>query len=208
MREKSKILSRNPISYAGYLARMEQWVDEGASSGALQNEAMSRYTALNLRRMRRIDKQLRLKLELVEAVNEMDTAVVCIAITESWCGDAAQNLPYLAALSEHCSNMELALVLRDDNPDYMDAFLTNGGRSIPKAIFYRKEDEQPFATWGPRPKPLQSMVMEYKSRVGEKMSFEKFAESVQLWYKQDAGQHIQKELLSIFRSSKELSLAK
>src|SRR5580704_8507965 len=48
-----------------------------------------------------------------------------LAIAEPWCGDVYRELPTLARIAE-ATGMELRVFYRDENPDVMDEFLSNG----------------------------------------------------------------------------------
>jgi len=60
-----------------------------------------------------------------------------LAIAEAWCGDVYRELPSMARIAE-ASGMELRIFLRDQNPDIMNEFLSNAGKSraIPVFVFY------------------------------------------------------------------------
>ncbi len=60
-----------------------------------------------------------------------------LAIAEAWCGDVYRELPTLARIAE-ATGMDLRVFLRDENPDIMDEFLSNDGKSraIPVFVFY------------------------------------------------------------------------
>jgi len=60
-----------------------------------------------------------------------------LVIAEAWCGDVYRELPTAVRIAE-AAGMELRIFLRDENPDIMDEFLSNEGRSraIPVFIFY------------------------------------------------------------------------
>lgn len=60
-----------------------------------------------------------------------------LAIAEAWCGDVYRELPTVARIAE-ATGMKLRIFLRDQNPDIMDEFLSNGGKSraIPVFVFY------------------------------------------------------------------------
>ena len=61
--------------------------------------------------------------------------VTWVVITEGWCGDAAFNVPLLAAVERAFpEEVNLRLFLRDSNLELMDANLTDCGRSIPKLV--------------------------------------------------------------------------
>jgi hypothetical protein len=60
-----------------------------------------------------------------------------LAIAEAWCGDVYRELPTMARIAE-AAGMDLRIFLRDQNPDVMDEFLSNNGKSraIPVFVFY------------------------------------------------------------------------
>jgi len=63
-----------------------------------------------------------------------------LALAEAWCGDVYRELPTVARVAE-AAGMELRVFLRDENPDIMDEFLSNDGKSraIPVFVFYTNE---------------------------------------------------------------------
>lgn len=59
-----------------------------------------------------------------------------LAIAEPWCGDVYRELPTAVRIAE-ASGMDLRIFPRDENPDVMDRFLSDGGaRAIPVFVFY------------------------------------------------------------------------
>jgi hypothetical protein len=60
-----------------------------------------------------------------------------LAIAEAWCGDVYRELPTAVRIAE-ASGLDLRIFLRDENPDIMDEFLSNEGKSraIPVFVFY------------------------------------------------------------------------
>lgn len=63
-----------------------------------------------------------------------------LALAEAWCGDVFRELPTAARIAE-ATGADLRIFLRDQNPDIMDEFLSNEGKSraIPVFVFYTKE---------------------------------------------------------------------
>ncbi len=63
-----------------------------------------------------------------------------LALAEAWCGDVYRELPTVARIAES-TGADLRVFLRDENPDIMDEFLSNGGkaRAIPVFVFYTKD---------------------------------------------------------------------
>jgi hypothetical protein len=59
-----------------------------------------------------------------------------LALAEAWCGDVYRELPTFARIAE-ATGIDLRVFPRDENPDVMDEFLTNGkARAIPVFVFY------------------------------------------------------------------------
>jgi hypothetical protein len=63
-----------------------------------------------------------------------------LAIAEDWCGDVYRELPTAVRIAE-AGGMELRAFPRDQNPDIMDEFVSNNGKSraIPVFVFYTVE---------------------------------------------------------------------
>jgi hypothetical protein len=133
-----------------YVGLFEQVVVEGRTTGPVQTEDYVAYTKLNLARWRRVQKTM----ELVPGAGEVlrgTAPLTWLVISEPWCGDAAQVVPVLATMAAQMPGSELRLVLRDEQPELMDRYLTNGGRSIPKLIAMDRESGAERFSWGPRP---------------------------------------------------------
>lgn len=181
----------NAYSYTDYMLLMEKVVLENRTTGLKQSDELNYYTRLNLSRMQRLNKKITIGEELKLAVDEFQTPQTWYILTEAWCGDAAQNIPVIAALALSNPMITVKLLLRDENPEIMNAYLTNGGRSIPKLIAVDEEFNELF-TWGPRPAQAQQMLQEYKANPVK--SYKEFSEDIQRWYIADKTASIQKEL--------------
>jgi hypothetical protein len=186
------------LDFPAYVEDVTRLVREGKTSGPHQTERLAHYTKLNLKRMERIMKQAQVPATLQAALLAMPVPMRWLVITEAWCGDAAQNIPYLAQTAA-IEGIPFHLVYRDENPELMEQFLTNGSRSIPKLIVLSQNELEPLGTWGPRPVPVQQMVMEYKNQIDHSMQFDTFAENVHHWYTADKGSCLYKELESLLR---------
>ena len=116
---------------------------------------------------------------------------IWLVITEGWCGDAAQNIPVIEKIAAENEGIATRYVLRDENLELMDRYLTNDARSIPKLICLDAETLEEIGTWGPRPQ----MAMEYfyEMRDGGKMEKPQMMENMQRWYLQDKEKSIQAE---------------
>jgi hypothetical protein len=95
--------------------------------------------------------------------------------------------------------------LRDENPELMDRFLTNGARSIPKLISIDRKSGDVLGTWGPRPKAALDLLAEQMSRAIEKPVI---SENIQRWYLADHGRSLQAEIAELTDRWARPSLAK
>jgi thioredoxin-like negative regulator of GroEL len=185
---------RKAISYEEYRSLVKELLTQGKSTGSNQSESLLNYSALNDKRMNRLDKTSKLTEETISSARDIKSPQTWLVLTESWCGDAAQTLPVINKIAELNSNVELKIVLRDDNEALMDQFLTNGGRSIPKLIALN-EDQEVINSWGPRPSTATKMVNDYKSEHGQLDA--EFKKDLQVWYNKDKGLNTQEDILSI-----------
>ncbi|WP_276168229.1 thioredoxin family protein [Zobellia alginiliquefaciens] len=182
------------VSYIDYRAMVNQLALEGRSTGPVQTEALANYTMLNDRRMKRFDKTVKVSAEAEATIAKLDKKIQLIVLTESWCGDAAPALPVINKVAQLNDNIDFKVVLRDENVDLMNQFLTNGGMSIPKLIFWDEENQEVLADWGPRPEPAAKLVADHKEKHGQLLP--EIKEEIQQWYNKDKGQTTLKELLT------------
>lgn len=180
------------MTYEEYRDLIKQLVEKHSTTGFEKTEANINFTMLNDRRMRRWDKTLKLNDQAVEAAQRLHEHVTWLVITESWCGDAAHVLPVFNKLVETNRNIDLRIVLRDENENLMNMFLTNGTSSIPKLIMINDHTGHVVETYGPRPSLATQMVNNYKAEHG-RLSPE-FKEDLQRWYNQNKGENIIEDL--------------
>jgi hypothetical protein len=183
---------KNAITYTEYRDLVINHAANETSTGPEQSEALNEYTQLNNARMRRLDKTLKLSEDAIETFKNFKTKQTWIVLTESWCGDAAQSIPAMNIVANLAPAIDLKLLLRDDNLALMDAFLTNGGRSIPKLILFDNETQKVLGDWGPRPTKAAKMVADYKAEHGTLTP--EFKKDLQVWYTKDKGQNIFEDL--------------
>ncbi len=187
-------------SYTEYKELILNLLKEGKSTGSSQNDNLFNFTKLNEKRMKRLDKQTKLSETTKEKTQRIQKDFTWLVLTESWCGDAAQTLPILNKFAETNPKIELKVVLRDDNADLMNGFLTNGSKSIPKLIVLEKGTNNVVSTWGPRSEKATNLVNDYKEKHG-KLDAE-FKKDLQLWYNSDKGVHIERDLVDLLNKMK------
>ncbi len=184
----------NAYGYDAYRELLDQLMAKNMTTGSNQSESMLNYARLNDKRMRKWDKIGKLTPELESKVLEIDLPMTWLVVTEGWCGDAAQSLPFIQKMASLNPNIDLKLILRDEHPEVIDQFLTNGGRSIPKLIAL-DSDLNVLGDWGPRPQPIQQEFLENKG--SQAKSGKEFTEYMHLWYAKDRANTLQNEFLAI-----------
>ncbi|GHB85662.1 thioredoxin family protein [Persicitalea jodogahamensis] len=187
---------RQTYTYDEYLALTDQVVAEKRTTGSRQSPEMAEYTRLNQYRMHRLDKTVKLDLDLQQLAFQLSTPQTWYVLTEAWCGDSAQNLPVIAKVAALNPNITLTMLLRDEHPEIMDAHLTRGGKAIPKLIAIDADGNELF-TWGPRPAALQEIVWDYKKN--PTIPYAEFQEEEQRWYNTDKTKSLQRELVNLLQ---------
>jgi hypothetical protein len=113
-----------------------------------------------------------------------------LVIAEDWCGDATNTVPIIAKFANSVPGIELRVILRDQNLDVMDRYLTNGARSIPVVIAL-DESYTEIGHWGPRPTELQAWVMAHRGTMPKSELYPQ----VRKWYARDRGETTLREVL-------------
>ena len=183
------------ITYQNYRDLVKQLVAENSTTGNLKTEDLVNYTKLNDKRMNRWDKTLKISEPYQDKIKAFKQQLTWLVIVESWCGDAAHILPVLNKIAELNDFIDLKIVLRDENPELMDAFLTNGARSVPKLIVLDDNYSDVLCTYGPRPSEATNFVSRYKSKYGSLTP--EFKEDLQHWYNTDKGQNVLEDIIEI-----------
>jgi len=185
------------MSYQSYMELSKRLFEQGKTTSQdphYNEDWVLNLTKLNLQRIARLEKNTTLAPFLLQKIESLEKKLIWVVLVESWCGDVAQNLPVIWLVAEQSKGkIELRLLLRDENLDVMDMFLTNGGRSIPKLICL-DENLNVLSTWGPRPQPVQALMQTAKA---EGKSREEIQEMVHSWYAKDKTQTLQNELAMI-----------
>jgi len=113
-----------------------------------------------------------------------------LVIAEDWCGDASNTVPIIAKLVDQAPGLELRVLPRDENPELMDQYLTNGSRSIPIVIALDDSFHE-LGHWGPRPAELQAWVMANRGTTPKAELYPQ----VRKWYARDRGETTLREVL-------------
>ncbi|MCK8520867.1 thioredoxin family protein [Aquimarina sp. D1M17] len=185
----------NSASYEEYKELVSSLLLEGKSTGNDQTEALTNYSMLNDRRMKRLDKTIKVNDAAKKIFSDAKLNVTWLVLTEGWCGDAAQSLPVINKLAELNDGIDLRIVSRDEHDDLMSNFLTNGGKAIPKLIAFDNDKKEVLNSWGPRPSVATKMVNDYKAEHGSLDA--DFKQDLQVWYNKDKGVNIIEDLTKL-----------
>jgi hypothetical protein len=194
-----EIINRG-YTYPQYRKLIDDLLREGKTTGNNHSESLIEYTKVNVQRMNRLDKTIDINEDLKKEIANLEKKLIWVVLAEAWCGDVAQNLPVIAKIVDLSKNIDLKLILRDGNLNVMDAYLTNGGRSIPKLICLDPDTVEELGTWGPRPAEVQEGFL--KDKADPNIPSDERYKNVQLWYAQDKSQSIQREFLKLINKWK------
>lgn len=187
------------MNYASYLALIRDLLSEHKTTGPTQTEDLVEYSKLNFHRMERLNKTIELSEELQQTIDELNKPWTWLVITEAWCGDAAQTIPLMHAISVASQGkINLKLILRDENLELMDQYLTNGGRSIPVLICIDTDTLTEKGTWGPRPEEAQKIIAHFKTDPSR--TFEELKTEMHTWYARNKTQAQQTEMIAKIRA--------
>ena len=188
-------------SYSGFNALTESLWKQGETTNGINTESQLNYTKLNIQRTKRWDKRGELFPETEETIKAIGTRQIWFVITEGWCGDSAQILPFINKMAELNANIELKIVLRDEYPEIMGQFLTNGkSRSIPKVIILDTDTLEVLGDWGPR--PLETQMRYMQERANPEIGDKKATENLHIWYARNKGVTVQAEFTAVITSLK------
>jgi Thioredoxin len=182
------------IGFSAYVALTETKTNTASLSEAEQKYAV--YYPLSLQRMQRIAKSYQINLEQAARLNSLGFKGHLLVISEPWCGDASQIIPVLHRFFE--PSLSMRIIARDEYPELMAKYLTNGSESIPIVIVL-DENYQAIGHWGPRPKATEALLADFKQNHQDK---ERFLLEIQQYYNKNKGFDIVAELLDLMANLK------
>ena len=150
---------------------------------------------INFQRTSRLNKTFIPSDETKQLFSQIEAKQRWFVITESWCGDSAQNLPIIYKLASLCEKIDFKIILRNSNLEFMDLYLTDGKRSIPKLIVFDENDNE-LCRWGPRPVEAQNLFTKLKNEGVEKSEINK---ELHLWYGKNRGKEVEKEITELVK---------
>jgi hypothetical protein len=139
------------------------------------------------------------KAEIIGDLPEFSGLKILI-ITEPWCGDSSAILPVLIKMFEG-KDAEIKVALRDENPELIDQFLTNGGRAIPIILVLNKVGDL-IMKFGPRPKKIQAIFEEHRQAIADgKIEKKEVMLKIRTFYSKDRGKIVSEEFINALKRS-------
>jgi hypothetical protein len=138
----------------------------------------------------KITEEVENRLRSIKPVN-------ILVLTEPWCGDSLAVFPVVRKMAEVHGSWTIRVLLRDQNLELMDQFLTRGGRAVP-IFFFLSDDYTLIFKWGPRPVASQQIFEEHRKQIQEgKIEKIEVIKKIRNFYAKDRGKAIIDELLSV-----------
>lgn len=183
---------QNGLTFAEYFDAMKQKTN--AINLSKEDLIDLEHVKLNYQRSSRILRTHKINDNLFHLIKQISSLQIWMLLTEDWCGDSAQNIPYIVKMAECNSMINLRILLRDQNTDIIDLYLSDSNsRSIPKLVAFNENGDELFQ-WGPRPKEAQELVRKLKS---EGLSKEEYILQLHLWYGKNRRKNLELEFIQI-----------
>jgi len=155
------------LSYDVYREHWRKQKDRSVEEAGPDERKMHHYLNYNWERQAHVHGEYIPSDDLRAAVGAIDEPQLWMVLTEPWCGDSAFLLPVIAEAATLNDDVTLRVLLRDDNLDVMDQYLTGGSRSIPKLVAFDEGGTERFV-WGPRPESARARYTELREQYDDK----------------------------------------
>jgi hypothetical protein len=191
----------NGLSYDDYRSHWRTQKDESPDGKSPDERRRIHFLNYNWERQAHVHDEYTPSEELRDAVSDVAHPQLWMVLTEPWCGDSAFLLPIIAKAASLSDHITLRILLRDDNLDIMDQYLTDGGRSIPKLVSFSEDGDELF-TWGPRPDGARERFAELTAEYDDKMAV---IEKLVAYYEDGGWREADAELAAALQTSTPVS---
>ena len=121
-----------------------------------------------------------------------------LAMSEDWCGDSVNILPWVDALSASSPLVDLRIIPRDQHLELMDQHLTNGlARAIPIVILLDDRFVE-RAWWGPRASAMQQW---FETPEAQALTKDARYKELRIRYSRDRGRSILEEITTMIEAA-------
>ncbi len=92
----------------------------------------------NVERMRSVYRKVVIPEDQIEFFRKKGN-MTFVCISEDWCPDCVQNVPFVVRLAEHLPDVNIRLFFRDRNEALMDHYLTAGKKVVPTVVLFNSQ---------------------------------------------------------------------
>ncbi|MGB1048290.1 MAG: thioredoxin family protein [Rhodothermales bacterium] len=188
---------RSGLTFDEYMA---QWAEKNALPMRGLDPVQRRtrfYSKYNLERQCRVVDLWAASESFSKAVMKAPANSDWLFLTDDWCVDSAYSLPLVHWGAEQRDDLTLRILLKDDHPRIMDAFLTNGKRSIPKFVGLDQEGQTQFV-WGPQP----DLIRDIRQRLIKSGAEGRIVSSTTVeWYAENGWLEVERELTQVLSAA-------
>lgn len=156
------------LTYDDYREYWQEQKDASREDPDPDERRLLHYLNYNWERQAHVHEEYTPSESLRDAVTNIEEPQLWMVLTEPWCGDSAFLFPVIVEAANLNDDITLRILLRDDNLDIMDQYLTGGSRSIPKLVAFSEDGDERF-TWGPRPEEARQLFEELRAKYDDKM---------------------------------------
>lgn len=134
----------------------------------------------------------------VAAVRGLPEPRRVLVVTESWCGDTRNTLPYLARLvAETSGKVELRIIGKRDAPDLLARYPSPDGREAIPLVLVLDGGYQVRGAWVEQPESLR-LMLEEERRAGRVAGL---SEEWRRWQEADGGRTMLREITALLAGS-------
>ena len=180
------------LSYDAYLAQMAASLTQ-PDTGDPRVDRERDIVQLNYRRTLRAHRTYVVPDAVRTLAGRIRAPQTWMLLTEGWCGDSAQTLPYIVEIAHTNPKIDVRVLLRDANPDVMDVYETDGKRAIPIVAGFGAAGEELFR-WGPRPAEAAALFSGLRATGVPKTEI---YPKLHLWYGRDRGAAVTREFAAL-----------
>jgi hypothetical protein len=131
--------------------------------------------------------------ESLKALTKMKASMDVYIIMENWCGSSAGNVPYIVKILQTIPNTTIHIVPRDSNEEFMNAYLSDGKKSIPIVIGFDKKGNELFK-WGSSTSAQNEYAKELQT---QQIAFPEFIIAMRTWFLANNAKAIEKDFTAI-----------
>ncbi|SIQ23740.1 Thioredoxin [Chryseobacterium sp. RU37D] len=175
------------ISFESHLSRVQDL------AGMYDEKELGTKHMLFVERTERVIKNYHPDPEQRKKFNTKNFNGNILIIAEGWCGDCSQSVPVIKQFFG--DKNPIRILYRDENPDLMQLFLTNGNEAVPIVLFLDSNCNL-ITHWGPRTKHGVELLEKFKSDP-ENYPREYFLKDLHEYYDHNNGFDIVEEILEI-----------